>query len=421
MELIIKQATILSSTSSFHKKKMDIHIKNGKIENIQKKLDIPPKAKVLEGKNLHCTIGLMDIGTHNGEPGFEHRETLASLCKAAKAGGYTKILPFPNTFPYIQTKSDLQYLIQKGKENGLQILPIGALSQDGKGVDIAEFYDMFSAGAIGFSDGLRACENSGLLMRALLYVKTFNGIIIHHPDDKTLREKGMVHEGFISTTLGLKGVPSIAELAHVQRDILLQEYTNSRMLIHAISSKEAADLLNKEKKKREKLFVSVPYLNLIATDKKIEDFNVDYKVRPVLREEEDRKSLVKALQNQTIDAVVSNHTPIDEDGKKVEFPYADYGAGGIETAFIATMEVLQDKIEMDVLVSAFNEGPRKIFNLPVPAIEVGQEAELCIFDTASKHTFLTSFSGSANNPFLGKTFSTQIKATILGNEMYLAS
>ena len=180
-------------------------------------------------------------------------------------------------------------------------------------------------------------------MRALLYVKTFNGIIIHHPDDKTLREKGMVHEGFISTTLGLKGVPSIAELAHVQRDILLQEYTNSRMLIHAISSKEAADLLNKEKKKREKLFVSVPYLNLIATDKKIEDFNVDYKVRPVLREEEDRKSLVKALQNQTIDAVVSNHTPIDEDGKKVEFPYADYGAGGIETAFIATLEVLQDK------------------------------------------------------------------------------
>ncbi|MBK6786033.1 MAG: hypothetical protein IPG79_21535 [Saprospiraceae bacterium] len=140
-----------------------------------------------------------------------------------------------------------------------------------------------------------------------------------------------------------------------------------------------------------------------------------------MREEEDRKSLVKALQNQTIDAVVSNHTPIDEDGKKVEFPYADYGAGGIETAFIATMEVLQDKIEMDVLVSAFNEGPRKIFNLPVPAIEVGQEAELCIFDTASKHTFLTSFSGSANNPFLGKTFSTQIKATILGNEMYLAS
>jgi dihydroorotase len=420
MELFIKQATILSSASSFHKKKMDILIKNGRIENIQKKLDVPVKAKIIEGKNLFCTIGFMDIGTHSGEPGFEHRETVASLCKTAKAGGYTNILPFPNTNPYIQTKSDLQYLIRKGKENGVNILPVGALSLDGKGVDIAEYFDMFSAGAIGFSDGLRSCDDNGLLLRALLYVKTFNGIIIHHPDDKSLRGKGMVHEGYISTTLGLKGVPSIAELAHVQRDILLQEYSDSRMLLHAISSKEAVDLLNREKKKREKLFVSVPYLNLIATDKKIEDFNVDYKVRPVLREEEDRKSLIKALQTQTIDAIVSNHTPIDEDGKKVEFPYADYGAGGLETAFIGTMETLKDKVETEILVAAFNEGPRKIFQIPVPAIEVGENADLCIFDLASQYTFSKSFSVSSNNPLLGQTFSTQIKATILGNDVYLA-
>ncbi|MFZ1704639.1 MAG: dihydroorotase [Saprospiraceae bacterium] len=418
MELIIKQTLVLSQDSSFHQKKVDIHIKNGKIHDIASKLIVPNQVKSLEGQNLYCTTGLVDIGTHSGEPGFEHRETILSLAKAARAGGYTSILPFPNTLPYIQTKADLQFLIQKGKQHHINILPIGALSLNGKGVDIAEYYDMFSAGAAGFSDGLNSCQDSGLLLRALLYAKAFDGIIIHHPEDKTLRGQGVIHEGLVSTSLGLKGSPTIAEVSMLQRDLLLQAYANSKMLVHAISSGESVILLQKAKKQKHNIFVSVPYLNLRAVDKNLEGFNVDYKVKPVLREEADKNALIKGLMNGTIDAVISNHVPVDEDGKKVEFPYADYGAGGIETAFVATIDYLGDKMDLGKLVSKFNDGPRKIFGIPSPKIEKGEIADLCIFERGTSKKYTSSFSLSGNNPLFAHTFDTVVRASVLAQDVF---
>ena len=195
MELFIKQATILASNSGHHQKKVDIHIQNGKIARIHPKLSVPKNVRVISGKQLYCTPGLVDIGTHTGEPGREDRETLSTLSKAARAGGYTTILPFPNTLPYVQTKADIHYLIEKGNALGLKIFPIGALSKDGKGEDIAEYYDMFTAGAVAFSDGLKPTQNAGLLLRALQYVTAFDGVVINHPHDKNLDNKGQMHEG----------------------------------------------------------------------------------------------------------------------------------------------------------------------------------------------------------------------------------
>jgi dihydroorotase len=418
MELTIKQATILSRKSPFHGQKMDIYLKDGKIREIQKNIPVSSKSKVIEGKSLYCTTGLVDIGTHSGEPGMEHRETMDSLATSARAGGYTALITVPNTIPYSQTKSDLQFLIQKGKEAHIQIFPLGALSIDGQGNEIAEYYDMFMAGAVGFSDGLRSCQDSGLLQRACQYVKAFNGIIVHHPEDKTLRGKGLMHEGQVSTSLGLKGVPAIAEVAMVQRDLLIREYTDSKLLIHAISSKESTKLLQDAKKSKSSVFSSVAYLNLIATDQNLAGFDVMYKVRPVLREEADKNALVKAVKDDIIDAIISNHVPVDEDGKKVEFPYADQGAGGLETAFMATMDALSSKIEMENLVSKFNESPRKIFGIPEPLIQPGENADLCIFETGISYPFQKTLSLSTNNPLINRTFNTRVRASVLGDHFF---
>lgn len=421
MELFIKQATILASNSGHHQKKVDIHIQNGKIARIHHKLTVPQNVQVVTGKQLYCTSGLVDIGTHTGEPGREDRETLSTLSKAARAGGYTTILPFPNTLPYVQTKADIHYLIEKGNALGLKIFPIGALSKDGKGEDIAEYYDMFTAGAVAFSDGLKPTQNAGLLLRALQYVTAFDGVVINHPHDKNLDNKGQMHEGLLSTMLGMKGVPTIAELVMLQRDLLLFQYSGSKLVVHAVSSKESIDLLMKEKKNKKNIFVTVPYLNLLCDEKNVDNFNVSFKVEPVLRSETDKKALIKGLSSGTIDAVISNHFPIEDDGKNVEFPYADSGAGGIETAFRATLDTLGIHMDLAFLVSRFNEAPRSIFGLPVPTIEEGAFADLCLFDMASPSVFEKSYSVSNNNPFLGKTFQTTVVASILGEDVFLAN
>lgn len=412
MELIIKNATILSGHSPFHGQRKDIYIKNGIIQSISNHIATSGQTNVIEGKNIFCTAGLVDIGTHTCDPGYEHKETISSLAKAARHGGYTILVTVPNTHPYIGTKSDVQYMIQKGKEYGIEIKPLGALSADGSGKDIAEYFDMFTAGAVGFSDGLVSCQDAGLLSRALDYVKAFDGIIVHHPEDKTLRGKGLMHEGTVSTSLGLMGVPALAEAVAVQRDLLLREYTDSRLLVHAISSIESVQLIQAAKEKSRKVYASVAYLNLIATDENVRGFDVDYKVRPVLRSEDDRNALILALKNNVLDVIVANHVPVDEDGKKVEFPYAENGAGGIETAFIATVDALSEKIPLENLVSKFNDRPREILGFDPVKIEEGQAADLCIFETDNLHIFNKSYSLSSNNPMLNASFQTRIIATV---------
>lgn len=417
MELIIKNATILSGNSPHHGKKKDIYINNGVIQKIDNQISPSGSARMIEGKNVYCTAGLADIGTHTCDPGLEHRETINSLAKAARSGGYTILVTVPNTFPYTETKADIQYLIQKGKECGIAIKPLGALSAGGAGKDIAEYFDMHTAGAVGFSDGLVSCQDAGLLSRALHYVKAFGGLIVHHPEDKTLRGKGLVHEGYVSTSLGLMGVPSLAEVVALQRDLLLRDYTDSRLLVHAISSAESVPFLQAAKEKSGKLFASVAYQNLIASDDNVEGFDVNYKVKPVLRSREDRAALIQAVKNNVIDVIVSNHVPVDEDGKKVEFPYAENGASGIETAFIATVDSLSDTIDLATLVSKFNDKPREILGLDAVKIEEGQQADLCIFETGNPRAFTKSFSLSTNNPLLNTTFQTRILATVAGDNM----
>jgi len=420
MKILIKNATIISEDSSHHLQNKDILIHNGIIKSIDKNINSPVD-KIIEGNEVFCSIGLIDIGTHSGEPGFEHRETIESLSKAALAGGYTNLLVFPNTYPFIQTKAEIKFIKEGGDKNGVTILPIGALSKDGKGNDIAEYIDMHQAGAIAFSDGLNAVQNGGLLLRALQYANQFDGIIIHHPDDSTLSSGGQMHEGVASTTMGMKGSPDIAEVSMLQRDLLLLEYSGSKLVSHAISSAKSVLLVKTHKKTNQNLFCTVSYLNLKSTDQQLEGFDSLYKVQPPLRSEKDKNALIKAIKEDTIDAIVSNHVPLEEDLKKLEYTYAAFGATGLETAFIATLDVLIKDVGIEKIVQKFTNHPRKIFGITIPKIDEGQPANLCIFDTKQKHVITQSKSLSTNNPFINvHTFDSKILMTVNGKEAYIA-
>ncbi len=415
MNYLIKNAIIIHQASPYNGKKKDIFVREGIIESIGK--DITPKGKftTIQGKALKVCIGLCDIGTHTGEPGHEHRETIHSLTSAALKGGYTALAIFPNNAPITQSKSDIFHLSQHADRQGVHLYPIGALSVDTKGANIAEYIDMSSAGAVAFSDGMKPIQDSGLLSRALIYARQIDRLIINHPSDKSLASGGEMHEGAMSTSLGMKGVPSIAEMSSLQRDLLILSDTGGRLLEHCLSTEGAVSAIKIAKKNTQGLTASVAYMNLIHTDEDMADFDTNLKVEPVLRGKADRKALIKGVNDGVIDAIVSNHTPLDEEVKNLEFSYAEAGATGLETCLPLLLHHLSSEVDLSVIINALTVGPRKILGLPIPDISEGAKVDLCVFDTEEKTPFTlhNRASLSKNNPYLGNEWKGRVVATIL--------
>ena len=419
MKYLIKNCKVIHKGSKFHGKKVDILIDKGMISNIGSKIS-DPKAKLIQGKQLHVSIGWMDIGTHLGEPGYEHRETFETLSNAAAEGGYTDLVTMPKSIPVIQSKAQIKNLILAGQSHGIDIHPCGALSQDLKGESISEIIDLHHAGAVGFTDGLQTVEKSGLLLRALQYVKQFNGIVIHHPNDASLSNDDMIHEGEVSTSLGMKGSPSMAENLITFRDVQLQEYTDSRLCIHLISSKESVETIKKAKKSNENLVCGVSYLNLIHSDKNLSEFDSSFKVKPILRSDQDQKSLRKGTAEETIDYISSNHYPLEIEKKHLEFPYASHGAIGLETCFSALHSNSSKDLSLETIVHKLSIGPRQALGLDIPTIEKGAKAKLTVIDTGMNWTFdeKSIHSLSHNSPFINQEFSGKAIATINGSKCF---
>jgi dihydroorotase len=415
MNYLIKNATVLHDTSPYHGKKVDILVRNGIIDKIGKKISNDCDAVLIEGKSLHVCIGLCDIGTHSGEPGHEYRETISSLTKAALRGGFTCLSIFPNNVPVTQTKSDILNLTNHTDRNGVSIHAIGALSADLKGANIAEYLDMSTAGAIAFSDGMQSIQNSGLLSRAMLYAKQIDGLIIHHPNDKSLDNGGEMHEGQSSTMLGMKGSPSIAEINFVNRDLLLWNYNSGRLLEHCISTEGACQLIKTAKKSKQGLAASVAYMNLVHTDEDLVEYDSNLKVEPVLRGKNDRKALVKSLNDGTIDIIVSNHTPLDEEVKNLEFTYAEAGATGLETCLPSLLHHLSGEVDIMTMIRALTTRPRQVLNVLIPDIKAGGKAELCVFDLdgVTEIKVNEQASLSKNNPYFDKKLKGKVLATIV--------
>jgi dihydroorotase len=415
MQLLLKNVKIVND---LHIKECDIYIKDGKIESIGQYLATDSTASIWDCEGAIASPGWIDVGIQMGDPGFEHREDLQTAAAAAAAGGFTAVACFPNTNPVIHSKTEVLYVKNSTKESIVNFFPIGAISQNCEGKDLAELFDMYQSGAIAFSDGSKSIQDSGLLLRAMEYAKAFKGLIFNHPHLKNIALGGQMHEGYVSTSLGLKGLPSIAEDVMVQRDLSLSEYAGSPLHLHLISTKKSVEMIRAAKKGGLPITASVAIANLCFTDEKLIDFETNWKILPPLRQETDRKALLKGLEDGTIDFICSNHNPQDIEVKNLEFTYADFGMSGLETALALSLTYLQKKLSIAQIIEKWAIAPRKVLGLPIPTFEKGANAEITIFHPNQSWTFLEKNiqSKSANSPLFGTEFIGKVLGIVNGKK-----
>jgi len=419
--LLIRNAIIVDPNSRHNGKERDILIRNGVIESIKVKIT-GTKVKEVDVKGACVSPGWLDVGIQSGDPGFEHREDLESVAAAAAAGGYTAVVCQPNTMPVMHSKTEVLYLKNRTKDNLVNFYPLGAVSQNCAGDDITEMNDMHQAGAVAFTDGKKSIQDSGLMKRALQYVKSFDGLIMNYPQDKSLAHKGQMHEGVSSTTLGMKGIPALAEELMTRRDISLAEYTDSNLHLSSVSTAGSIGLIKEARSNGINVTASVAALNLALDDAHLVGFDSNYKVLPPLREKNDIKALLKALKNGHIDFVTSNHNPHDEESKKLEFPLADFGVIGLETTYALLNTYLGKQCSQEEFVTWLSINARKILRLPVPSLEAGEQANLTIFDPNQQWTYSKDkiLSKSHNSPFIGTTFTGKVLGVVNNGQVSMA-
>ena len=419
--MLIKSGTIIDKNSKHHGKKVDILIRKGQIEEIKSKIT-GSNTKTLDAKGAFVSLGWIDVGTTIGDPGFEHREDIQSISNVAAAGGFTGIIPLPNTSPEIHSKSEVLYLKNNAKGSLVDIFPSGAISQHCAGKDITEMIDMHHSGAVTFTDGSHSIQDSGLMLRALMYVKAFDGVVMNMPFDEATSNGGQIHEGMTSTSMGMKGIPSLSEELMVHRDIYLSEYADSRLHLLNLSSGGTMQAIKAAKAKKIKVSASVPLLNLIYDTTVLENFDPNYKVLPPLREKKDITALRKALKDDVIDLITSNHTPLEAEVKNLEFPNADFGIINLQTFYPLLNTHLGKTLSNIKLVEKLAVNPRKLFNLPSSKIEKNEVANLTVFHPKATWTLTekNNLSKSKNSPFFGTEFKGKILATVNNGKVYVS-
>ena len=398
MNLILKAARIIDTKNPLHNQVMDIKISNGIIQKIASNIENIEDFEEIKLDNLHVSQGWFDTSVSLGEPGFEDRETIANGLQVAAKSGFTGIALQPNSFPILDNQSQINFVKQKSNCFATELFPIGALTQKSESNDLAELFDMKNAGAVAFGDYNKSLDNANLLKISLQYTQDFDGLVIAFSQDNTIKGKGMVHEGVVSTILGLKGIPSLAEELIIARNLFILEYTGGKLHIPTISSAKSVVLIKEAKAKGLQVTCSVAVHNLILTDKEIEGFDTRYKVLPPLRTEEDKKALIAGILDHTIDCITSDHNPIDIENKKMEFDKAKYGTIGLESAF----GTLQTILPTAMIIEKLSAG-RTIFGQETVSIIEGQKANITLFNPEKDSVFTDEniLSKSKNSAFLG--------------------
>lgn len=403
---------MIDPQSSYHDKVVDLLIEDGVIKNIGAR--ITAKDETIEAKGLCVSPGWVDVFADYKEPGYEHKETIASGLAAAAAGGFTDVLLAPNTQPVVSTKSIVQYVQQAAAGNAVSLHPIGAATQNAEGKELAEMLDMRANGAVAFGDGWKPVQNANLALKALEYVKAFNGIMIQMPIDASLAAGGLMNEGIVSTGLGMAGIPALGETIMLHRDIQLLRYTGSKLHVTGITTAESVAMIKKAKAEGLNITCSVTPYHLALTDDILSSYDSAYKVAPPLRSETDRMALVKGLKDGVIDCIASHHRPHEWDAKTKEFEYAADGMAVQELTFNILWDVLKKYVTIDRLVEAMTTIPRDIFGLPQAGIAKGSKASLTLFTTEGNNTLAAENAKSAgmNNPFAGKALNGKIIGVI---------
>ena len=402
MNVIIRAAKIIDPQSMWHNKVVDLHIENGTIKKIGSKLQNPNKLEEFKRDNLHISQGWFDSSVSLGEPGFEDRETIINGLDVAAKSGFTAIALQPNSFPIIDNQSQVNFVQMKGQNSITQLYPIGSLTSGAEGKDLAELFDMKNAGAIAFGDYNKSIENANLLKIALQYTQDFNGLVIAYSQDEKIKGSGVANEGIVSTRLGLKGIPALAEELQITRNLFLLEYAGGKLHIPTISTAKSVQLIKEAKIKRLQITYSVAVHHLVLTDETLEGFDTRFKVTPPLRTEADRKALLKGLKDGIIDMITSDHNPIDVEHKKMEFDLAKNGTIGLESVFGALLTVLP----LELVIGKLTAG-RAIFcsndNQTASGIVEDSKANFTLFNPDESWVFTKEniFSKSKNSAFLG--------------------
>lgn len=413
MNILLKSAKIVDALNpGLHLKVRDILIKNGTINKIASKIDPDTGYKVISFENLHVSRGWLDSSVSFGEPGFEERETISNGLKVAGKSGFTDVVLNSNTFPKPDGNGSIVFLKNAGKAEITELHPLGSLTIKGEGKELAELFDMKNAGAVGFYDFKHPVMNANLLKIALQYVHSFDGLVLSFPMNTQIASNGGVNEGSVSTRLGLKGIPALAEEIQIARDLFILEYTGGKLHIPTISTRNSVRLIREAKKKGLDVTCSVALHNLWFSDSILEGFESAYKVLPPIRTKKDREALRKGVQSGVIDLITSDHVPIDVEEKRVEFDNAAYGSLGLENAF----GVLNELFDTEMAIELLTKG-RERFGITSHELKEGAKANLTLFNPDVPYTFTANhiLSTSKNSMYLGEALKGKVYGVIAKN------
>ncbi len=407
MNTFIREAKIIDTESPYHNQTVDILIIDGLIQKIGTSLQNIDNFNEVKLDNLHISQGWFDSSVSLGEPGFEDRETIANGLNVAAKSGFTAIALQPNSYPIIDNQSQINFVKSKANGFATELFPIGALTKASEGKDMAELFDMKNAGAVAFGDYNKSLDNANLLKIALQYVQDFDGLVIAFAQDSNIKGNGVANEGIVSTRLGLKGIPNLAEELQIARNLFLLEYTGGKLHIPTISTAKSVQLIKEAKTKGLKVTCSVAVHYLVLTDEKLENFDTRCKVSPPLRTETDRQALLNGILDNTIDMITTDHNPIDIEHKKMEFDLAKDGTIGLESAFGSLLTALHLEKVIEKLTSG-----KATFGIKSQTIAEGNKANISLFNPNGKSIFTNEniLSKSKNSAFLG----TEIQGRVYG-------
>ncbi len=421
MKVLLQKVLIADNNSSHNGTTKDILIVNGTINKIADDISIDTSiTTIINQPNTIVSTGWIDLFSHFCDPGFEHRETLATGAAAAAAGGFTQVFILPNSQPQITSKTQVEYVVEKSKTLSVTIHPLGAITKQIEGKELAEMYDMKLSGAVAFSDGLQTIQSSGLLLKALQYVKAFDGVIMQLPNDKSIGAFGLMNEGITSTQLGLPGIPAIAEELMIRRDIDLLQYTESKLHITGVSTANSVAIIAEAKAKGLNISCSVTPYHLLFCDEDLADYDTNLKTNPPLRSRVNMMALRQAVVDGKIDCIASHHLPQNWDSKTCEFEYAKNGMISMQISY-AIINQLLPQLNCQLLVDLFSNNARHIFNLPPATIVEGAVADLTLFKKEGTTTLTkdTNKSKSANSPLFNTTLQGEVIGIIHKSQLHL--
>ena len=416
MNVLIKAAKILDASSPHHNTIQDIYIADGVIQKMGENLSFPD-AKQISFKNLHISQGWFDSSVSFGEPGYEERETIAHGLDVAASSGFTHIALNTNNDPKPDSRADIAFLLEQANGSPVRLYPKARITTSESESKLAPLRELQVTGAVCFSNHKSALANANILKLALQYTHDFDGLVESFAFNQDMGNGGVMHEGAVSTSLGLTGIPSVVEEMQIKRDLDILSYTNGKLHIPTLSTKDAIPLIKQAKKAGLDVSTSVSIHNLFFTDKALEGFNANAKLLPPLREQTDSKALQKALKDGTIDMVTSDHHPLNSELKYVELDLAHFGSIGLEHSFGCLLSMFDVAVVVDILTRG-----KARFGITASPIQEGATADVSLFTPDGKKTVTKAAikSTSKNSLFMDQALPGKVFGVIAQNKVRLA-